>query len=166
MIRRLPQILIGTAFSLTLVMATAFLSSWPPWQSLPEDYALIRLSFTQGGVRNCRDRTDEELAALPQNMRQDQICDRRRAPVYVELDLNGETSFAQTLPPSGLSGSGPSRVYRRFELPAGSYDISVRLRDDPTRQEFTSTASQRVILVPAQSLAIDYDDESGGFIFD
>lgn len=164
MIGRWLHLLLGSAVTLALVLATAALSGWPVWQAMPEDHALIRLSFTQSGVRNCRDRTPDELAALPRNMRQTQLCDRRRAPVRVELDLNGKTVFAKELPPGGLSGSGPSRVYQRFEVPAGSYDIALRLRDDPALEGFTSTAIRHVQLAPGQSLAVDYKAEAGGFI--
>lgn len=164
--QRLHHVAMGTAVSLAVVLATAFLSSRPAWQSMPEDHALVRLSFTQSGVRACRDRTEAELAALPQNMRSSQLCERRRAPVYVELDVNGETVFARNLPPSGLSGTGPSRVYQRFELPAGDHDVAIRLRDDPNMQGFTSSTTRRLSLAPAQSVAIDYNAESGGFIFD
>jgi hypothetical protein len=129
------------------------------------DHALIRLSFTQSGVRTCRDRTPEELAALARNMRQSQVCERRRAPVHVELDLNGTQLFARDLEPGGLSGSGPSRVYQRFEVPAGVHEVSVRLRTDPADPGFTAEATRRVELAPGQSLAIDYMAEAGGFIF-
>lgn len=163
---RWQHLVLGTAVSLGIVVATAVISAWPSWQSLPGDHALLRLSFTVSGVRNCRDRTAEELAALPRNMRQAQICERRRAPVHVELDLDGETILAEDLPPGGLSGSGPSRIYRRFELPAGSYDIALRLRTDPAETGYVATAARRVTLVPGQSLAIDYDAGRGSFVFD
>jgi len=163
---RWHHIVLGTAVSLGVVLATAALSAWPAWQSLPEDHALLRLSFTVSGARNCRDRTAEELAALPRNMRQPQICERRRAPVHVELDLDGTTILEEDLPPGGLSGSGPSRIYRRFELPAGSYDIALRLRTDPAEASYSATAARRVTLVPGQSLAIDYDAGRGSFVFD
>lgn len=165
MIGRWHHLLMGSAVSLIVVLITAAFSGWPIWQSMPEDHALVRLSFTQSGVRSCRDRTPEELAALARNMRQLKICDRRRAPVYVEMEVDGEMVFAANLPPGGLSGSGPSRVYQRFELQAGSYDFALRLRDDPALEGFTSTLSQRIRLAPAQNLAIDYNEETGGFIF-
>lgn len=155
----------GGLVSLAVVLATAALSAWPAWRTLPPDTALLRLSFTQSGARTCRDRTAEELAALPRNMRQAQVCERRRAPVYVEMALNGEIAFAENLPPGGLSGSGPSRVYERFELPAGSYAIDLRLRTDPSVAGFTDTATRSVRLDPGQSLAIDYYHEAGGFVF-
>ncbi len=162
---RWPHLAMGLAMSLALVLGTAALSAWPAWQSVPNDYALMRLSFTTSGIRRCRDRTPEELDALPRNMRQDQVCERRRAPVYVELDLDGRRILAETLAPSGLAGSGPSRIYRRFELPAGDYDVAVRLRTDPAAVDFTSTARRQVTLRPGQSVAVDYDAGAGGFIF-
>lgn len=162
---RWHHLVMGSAVSIVVVLMTAAFSGWPIWQSMPEEHALVRLSFTQSGVRSCRDRTPEELAALARNMRQAQICDRRRAPVYVEMDVNGETVFSDNLPPGGLSGSGPSRVYQRFELRAGSYDIALRLRDDPALEGFTNTHSRRIQLAPAQNMAIDYNEEAGGFIF-
>ncbi|MFZ1725917.1 MAG: hypothetical protein WBO29_13640 [Albidovulum sp.] len=162
---RWHHLIMGAILSLCVVIGTAWLSESPAWQSLPKDTALIRLSFTQSGVRNCRPRSAEELAALARNMRQKEICERRRAPVYVELDLDGTTVLARNLPPTGLSGSGPSRIYQRFEVPAGDHDIALRLRDDPAMTEFTNTAERRITLAPAESMAIDYSAEAGGFIF-
>jgi hypothetical protein len=160
---RWRHFLLGGLNTVIVVSLTAVFSAWPFWQSLPGDYALLRVSFTHGGVRNCRDRTPEELAALARNMRQLQVCDRRRAPVYLEMELNGETLFAENLPPDGLSGSGPSRIYQRFELPAGTYDVTLRLRDDPALEGFTSTATRQIHLTPSQSLVIDYGAEPVGF---
>ncbi len=162
---RWHHLAMGGLISLAVVLGTALFSAWPAWQSMAEDHGLVRLSFTHSGARNCRDRTEEELAALPRNMRQAQVCDSRRLPVYVEMDLNGATVFARDLAPTGLSGTGPSRIYAKFELPAGPYDIDLRLRDDPTLEGYTNTATRQVQIGPGQSLAIDYNAEAGGFIF-
>jgi len=160
---RLFHLAAGGAITLVLVLVTATLSAWPAWQSLPEGTALIRLSFTHSGARNCRERTAEELAALPPNMRQARVCDRRRSPVRIEMDIDGNTVFAESLPPSGLAGSGPSRVYERIELPAGSYRLGVRMRDDPAVEGFTHANSFDVQLAPGQSLAVDFNPTQGRF---
>jgi hypothetical protein len=160
------HLVLGSLVSLGVVLATAALSAWPHWQSLPADHALIRLSFTVSGARSCRDRTPEELAALPRNMRQPEICERRRAPVHVAMELDGMPVLEAELPPTGLSGSGPSRIYRRFEVPAGDHEIALSLRTDPASPGETATAARRVTLMPGQSLAIDYNAGSDGFIFD
>jgi hypothetical protein len=160
---RAPNLVMGGLLSLAVVLAVAALSHRPLWRSLAENTALVRLSFTHSGVRACRDRTPEELAALPRNMRNAQLCDRRRAPVRVEMDIDGKTVFAGDLPPGGLAGSGPSRVYRGVELPAGRYRLAVRMRDDPARSGFTHEAGFDIQLRPAQSVAVDFDTTAGKF---
>lgn len=163
---RLRHLVMGGFFSLAVVLAAAWLSAWPKWQSMPADTALIRLSFTHSGVRNCRDNTPEELAALPKNMRQARKCERRRAPVQVALMLDGETIYADELWPSGIAGSGPSRIYKRFTVPTGEHSISVKLRDDPgVAPRYTHEAQTRVTFAPARSFVIDFQAESGGFVF-
>ena len=160
---RAPHLALGGLLSLALVLGVAALSARPAWRSLPEGTGLIRLSLTNSGVRACRDRTPEELAKLPRNMRDKQICDRRRAPIRVEMDINGEPAYAADVKPSGLVGSGPSRIYDRIELPAGSYHVDLRLADDPAAQGFAYKASYDIVLKPAESVAIDFDAGSGGF---
>lgn len=161
--RRWPHFALGGALTLALFLGVAMLSARPMWQSVAGDMALLRLSFAHSGVRDCRDRTAEELAKLPANMRTPQVCERRRAPVRVELDLDGEAAFAADLPPSGLSGSGPSRVYHRFLVPAGSYRVAVRMRDDPAVAGFTQEAAFDIVVAPAESVAIDFDATTGRF---
>ncbi len=162
---RARHLALGGLVMLAVSLATAWLSAAPDWRSLPRDTALLRLSFTHSGERTCRDRTPQELAELPPNMRLKQLCDRRRPPVYVELEIDGALAYAAELPPSGLAGSGPSRVYERFLLPAGSHAIVVRLRDRPASEGFDHAAATQVTLRPAQSFVIDFRPELGGFVF-
>ncbi|HMN38398.1 MAG TPA: hypothetical protein PKD49_11915 [Hyphomicrobium sp.] len=161
--RRARHLVGGGVLSLSLVLAVATLSARPEWQSLPPDTGVVRLSFTHSGARNCRDRTKSELAALPPNMRAAQICDRRRAPVHVEMDVDGRPALAAKLPPSGLAGSGPSRIYDRVELPAGKHRVDLRLNDNPAVPGFAYTAGFDFTLTPGQSVAIDFDAAKGGF---
>jgi len=162
---RVRHLLLGGLVVLTLSFGTALLSTRPLWRSLPDDTAVLRLSFTHSGERNCRDRTPGELSALPPNMRQRRICDRSRPPVYVELDIDGRTAFAAAVPPSGLSGTGPSRVYERFTLPTGTHSIIVRMRDRPVTKGFDHESAVRVTLRASQSYVIDFRPEAGGFVF-
>ncbi|WP_347309655.1 hypothetical protein [Defluviimonas sp. SAOS-178_SWC] len=161
--RRWRHLATGSAAMIALMLGVARLSAWPEWQSLGESDALLRLSFAHSGARNCRARTDEELAALPRNMRTAEVCDRRRAPVEIEFDLDGQTVFAAALAPSGLSGSGPSRLYRRFVVSAGDHRVAVRMRDDPAAAGFTQQAAFDLKLDPADSVAIDFDATAGRF---
>lgn len=162
-LKRPRHLIIGGVLTLGLVLGTAVLSAWPEWQSVPDDHGALRLSFAHSGVRNCRDRTEEELAALPRNMRNAQLCDRRRAPVRIEMDIDGTTVYATDVFPTGLAGSGPSRVYERFELPAGNRKLALRLQDDPSNPGFDFEAEFDISLGAGESIAVDFDAASGGF---
>ncbi|MBZ0124318.1 MAG: hypothetical protein K8F31_10580 [Roseovarius sp.] len=162
-LKRPRHLIAGGVLSLALVLGTAVLSAWPDWQSVPEDHGVLRLSFAHSGVRNCRDRTEEELAALPRNMRNAQLCERRRAPVRIEMDIDGTTVYAADVSPTGLAGSGPSRMYERFELPAGDRRLTLRLQDDPSQSGYDYEAAFDISLAPGESIAVDFDAASGGF---
>jgi hypothetical protein len=161
--RRAPNLALGGLLSLAVILGAAKLSAWPTWQSLPEGTAVLRLSFSHPGIRKCRDRTAAELAGLPKNMRSAKICESRRAPVRVEMDIDGRRAFAADLAPSGLAGSGPSRVYHRFALPVGTYRVDVRLSDNPEVAGFPHKATFDITAASARSYVIDFDGETGEF---
>ena len=162
---RIRHLALGTLVTAAVIVGAAVLSAWPSWRTTPEGAAVVKLSFSHGGERKCRPLTEAELEKLPPNMRRREVCDRRRPPVYVELEIDGREAFAASLPPTGLSGDGPSRVYERFEVAAGQHTIALRLRDTAEAEGFTHTARREVTLDPGESLAIDFEPEAGGFVF-
>lgn len=149
------QILLYGAFAATL----AVFSHWPRYQHLAPDRALIKLSFTHQGqlLGKCEALTLEELARLPPNMRAPTRCPRERAPVTVEIDIDGALAHRQTAQPSGLSSDGAAAVYQRLEVSAGRHRIAVRLKDDANTAGFNYSAEEVVTLQPAEILVIDFD---------
>lgn len=139
-------------------------SHWPPYRHLAADQALIKLSFTHHGqvVSPCRQLSPAELAKLPPNMRAPMSCPRERAPVVVELDVDGQQVLHRSAAPSGLSRDGASSVYHRVQVAAGPHRIAVRLKDSPGGSAFDHTREASVTLAPAHILVIDYDAEKGG----
>ncbi len=164
---RLHHLALGGFVTLVLSLGVAWLSASPAWQTVPENMALLRLSFTHSGDRSasCRDRTPEELAKLPPNMRQTQVCARRRPPIYVELEVDGALIYSAESAPSGIAGSGPSRLYERLLLPAGTHNLTVRMRDNPASEAYGYEAKRKIDLKPGQSFVIDFRKESG-FVFE
>ena len=150
-----------------LFVAVSAFSNWPVYRQTPHGAAVVMLSFVHGADRKaeCRRLTPEEIQKLPPNMRRVQECPRGRRPVYVELDLAGKTVFQASLPPTGIAGDGPSKVYERFVLPAGSYDIAVRMRDTPRTDGFDHARRATVALAADQLFVIDFRTESGEFVF-
>jgi hypothetical protein len=150
-----------------LFVAVAAFSDWPVYRQTPRESAVVMLAFVHGADRKseCRRLTPEEIQKLPPNMRRVLECPRGRRPVYVELDLAGKTVFQASLPPTGIAGDGPSKVYERFVVPAGSYDIAVRMRDTPRTDGFDHERRATVALTADQLFVIDFRTESGEFVF-
>ncbi len=151
---------------LAVTVGTVALSDWPVYRRTPEGTGVVMLSFVHHAVRDeCRRRTPEELAKLPPNMRKPQECPRGRKPLYVEFDIDGRLAFKASLPPTGIAGDGPSRVYQRFVLPVGQHELAVRMRDTARTEGFDHQRAERVALGPDQMLVVDYREESKGFVF-
>jgi hypothetical protein len=158
---------LGQALVLALIMATiGVFADTPSYTNFPADQAMIRLSFSHGGARDCRERTAGELAALPPNMRAPQICSRERVPVRLEVDLDGSPLVHADLPPGGLRGDGPSRIYQGFPVAPGRYTVDARLRDSPRADGFDWTRTAEITLAPRQNLVIEFKSDAGGFVIE
>lgn len=156
------QALAYVGFALLL----GYFASAPAYTYRPADRAEIKLSFSHGGQRKggCRPLTPAEIAKLPPNMRRTQACPRERVPLVVEMDVASKLTHREILYPSGLSGDGPSRAYRRFQLPPGEHQLALRLRDSERAEGFDYERSFAVALRPRQNLVIDFRAEAGGFV--
>jgi hypothetical protein len=154
------QLLLYGVFALVI----GVFSRWPTYHHLAPDEALIKLSFTHSSkhVSECRQLSAQELARLPPNMRAPTRCDRERAPVRVEVDIDGQPAMRHVAMPSGLSRDGASAVYDRLVTRAGTHRVAVRLKDSAGAGAFDYEREQDVTLAPAQILVIDFDAEKGG----
>jgi len=162
MLRYAGQAVLYAAF----VAVIGYFSTSPAYEHLPPGDALIKLSLTHAGMRKeaCRERSAEELAKLAPNMRAQTVCPRERAPVSVEITLDGAPLFRATAPPSGLAKDLASTFYRRFPVHAGVHRIGARLADGPSGA-FTFTSDTTVELAPGRVVVIDFDPARGGFVF-
>jgi len=149
-----------------LFVSVAAFADWPVYRQTPRNTAIVMLSFVHGAKRSeCRRLTPEEIAKLPPNMRRVQDCPRGRRPIYVELDIGDDVAYRASLPPTGIAGDGPSRVYQRFVLPAGDYDLAVRMRDTARVEGFDYEMQERIALTPDQMFVVDFRSEPAGFVF-
>lgn len=150
-------------FFAAVALLLGHFSHAPTYQTFDDSKALIRLSFTHSGDREveCRKLSAKEIAKLPPNMRKSLSCPRRRVPVVVELEIDGEKIYAASLSPSGLSGDGPSRVYEAFPVNAGSHNIVVRIRDSRRTEGFDYTREVDIELSPQEKFVVDFRSEQG-----
>jgi hypothetical protein len=138
----------------------------PSYTAFPPDQALLRLSFSHGGGRpECRRRTAEELAELSPQMRAPMECPRGRLGLLVELELDGDLFYRETIPPSGIAGDGPSQVYKGFAVAPGHYELVVRLRDSDRDTGFDYERRAEITLEPRQNFVVDFRADAGGFFF-
>ena len=161
-VRYALQVLAYGAFAATV----AYFSTSPPYRLRGDDAAVVKLSFSHSAqlVQACRERTPEELAKLPPNMRTKMDCPRQRSEVQVELDMDGKPLYRIPTPPTGLRKDGAATVYRRLEIPAGHHLFQARLADGPDRL-FHYAREIDLNLVPGQVLIIDFLTGEGGFVF-
>ncbi len=143
-----------------------YFSTSPAYKHLPPGDAVVKLSFQHAGQRKeaCRERSAEELAKLAPNMRATSVCPRERAPVSVDVQMDGKPLFAVVAPPSGLAKDGASTVYRRIAIPAGEHRFAARLTDTADGSGAVD-AARTVDLRPGRVLVIDFDAKAGGFVF-
>lgn len=166
--RTLPRYLGQGAVYALFAAFLGYFSQAPAYTHFPPDKALVKLAFVHGGkpAGECRRRTPEELARLAPNMRKLLDCPRGRLPLVVELEMDGRLLYRDTLPPTGLSGDGPSRAYRRFAVEPGRHRFAVRLRDSGRDGGFDYESEAVVEIGPGRNLAIDFKAFKGGFSFE
>ena len=161
-LRVMGQALVLLAF----MVVVGFFSAAPPYRHMQQNQALLRVSFVHGGDREteCRKRTRKEVAEMAANMRKALDCPRRRVPLRFEIALDGALLHAATLPPTGLAGDGPSRIYERFVVPAGRHVLDLRLRDSRRFEGFDHSAQKVVELSPGATIAVGFRKNDGGFV--
>lgn len=142
-----------------------YFATSPKYRQIPDDVALIKLSMSHLGDRECRKRTPEELEKLPRNMRAPMDCPRERSDIKLEVDMDGQPIFRTVMHPTGLYKDGVSTVYKRFEVKAGTHQLSVRMNDNLVKPDFNFVKESRVTLKPAQVLVIDFNPDKGGLFF-
>lgn len=154
------------ALYVPLMALIGYFSTAPRFSPIGEGEALLRLSFVHAAQRKapCRERSAAELAKLAPNMRAALDCPRERAPLLVELEVDGVVVLRREVPPAGLRRDGNATVYYRLPLPAGRHRIVARLRDRP-EDAFNYVREETVDLGPGRALLIDFAASQGGFLF-
>jgi hypothetical protein len=160
------RIALQALFYLPLMALVGYFSRAPQFTHIGEDEALLRLSIAHATERRypCRRRTAEELAKLPPNLRAPEDCPRERAPLAVELEVNGEVRLRTEVQPAGLQRDGLAMLYHRMTLPAGEHRIAVRMRDR-VQEGYNHVREERVLLAGGDALLIDFDAARGRLEF-
>ena len=159
--------MIGLAVVLVaLFWPVGYFADTPAWRHGEVGAAQIKISFAHGGAHKtaCRRRSAAELRALPANMRKLDDCPRERVALAFVFELDGKPIHRASLPPTGLSGDGPSHFYGVFPVPAERHEILLKLRDSRREDGYDHVQRFTVDIAPGRNLAIDFRPNAGGFI--
>ena len=147
-------------------LVVGYFSSSPHYRLLEDDQGLLRLSLQHSGklLVECRQRSAQELAKMPPNMRTSADCPRERSPVAVRVELDGKPIINDSFAPAGLSRDGASAAYRRLPIPAGQHQLHVRINDDKKVPGYTHEREFALNVKPGQIVLIDFQPELGGVV--
>ena len=165
---RIGQYLGQVAMYGLFIAFIGYFANSPAYTFMEPGMAMVKLTFSHAGKRKqpCRERTAEELAAMPAHLRKKRDCPRERSPVDVELELDGKLIYRATIMPSGMSSDLASPIYESVRVPAGEHRLQLRMRDDVHTEGFDFTLDETVALRPAQIMVIDFDSEHGKFMLE
>jgi len=142
------------------------LSVWPRYELISKEQAFISIAFVHAGERvgECRQLTQEELNALPPNMRKPSECPRERHSLRVELRSGTDVLYSDVLLPSGLWSDGKSNVYQRIVVAAGRHDLFVGMNDSGGEAGFDYEQSASVDVSPGRNIFIRFDEKQHRFV--
>ena len=143
-------------------IVVGILSTRPELRLMADDEASVSISFSHAAKRvgECRRLSQEELMALPPNMRKPEDCPRERHPLRIVLIMDEQTLYQATLPPTGLWADGKSTVYQRIRVAAGVHDFSIYVNDSGMPESFDFENAATITLLPGQNLVFYFDANS------
>ncbi|MBD3648890.1 MAG: hypothetical protein HUJ31_15895 [Pseudomonadales bacterium] len=156
-----PAQWIGQAvFYFVIAGLVAYFADSPSWRLMQPDEAQIKLVVRHSGklLGECRTLAGEELDNLAPNMRAPTVCPREKSPLYVDMAVDDEVVYEQTVTPSGLHNDGILALYKTFTLDAGATSLRVRVKDDMRADDFSHKLEETVELDPERILVLEFSD--------
>lgn len=122
------------------------------------------ISFQHPGRsgESCRPVTEEEKARMPAHMQLQEICERGRAPVRLQVAIDGEVRIEKAYEPRGWSRDGTSVGIEVLELAPGLHEVAVAIGETADPQEWTH-ATRRRIDFPSGARRVLLFDRTAGF---
>ncbi len=159
-------LLVAFAYAAFLAPVGVF-SVWPRYGLIETGQAMVSISFSFAGERvgECRQLTQDELNALPPNMRKPLDCPRERRPIRVLLTADGQPLYDATLPPAGLWNDGATDVYQRIPVKAGEVELFVGVNARGDAEGFDHMLTRTLVLAPGRHVVVEFDDVGQSFFF-
>ncbi len=151
----------------TVLMALIwYFSTAPSFQVLDDKQAVITMAFSHAGKLReaCRRLSQEELNELAPNMRKLDDCPRERSPISIEMKLDGEVLYDETLQPPGLFSDGGVDIYFSKKILAGEHQFEIKMDDSVRKEGFNYRLEQMVSIEASRILLVEFESKSGFLI--
>jgi hypothetical protein len=151
----------------TFAAALGYFSFWPRYEYASAELATIKVSVSHATrhVKPCVLLTPQQIAELPPNMRRTESCERKRLPLTMEVEVDGDIMLRVDAEPSGLWGDGPASVYERFEVAPGVHVLTTRLRDTDRAGGWDYVRSDEVFFQPGRYFSVTFRAENEGISY-
>lgn len=156
-VKSVAQLGLRFGVSFALIAGVSWLARIPI--GAPAAHGLLRVAAHTSSQRQetCRERSADELAALPVHMRQPLACERRQRSYTLVVKLDDEIVFDTLLEPKGISGDRPVSIDWQLPLTPGEYRVNVAMAavhnapetDNVERFDYAET-----VTVQAQEIAL------------
>lgn len=158
--------LLQAAFYTVFMAVVWYFSTDPVYRPLAEGDAVVIVAFGHAGkiVAPCRERSPEELAALPPNMRIAQDCPRERSPIIVEVLLDDKIALKETFVAPGFSKDLGVEIFHRTNVPVGKHNVIARMNDDVNVEGYTHVVEQEIELTQGKILVVEYKPDKNTFV--
>jgi coenzyme F420-reducing hydrogenase delta subunit/Pyruvate/2-oxoacid:ferredoxin oxidoreductase delta subunit len=122
---------------------------------------VISLKHPGAVSANCRDFTEEELAAIPIHMRNSRVCDRKRSPVRLRVAIDGVTALQTNVSPSGIWNDGNSVTIERIPVDPGDHLVSLAIGETADVDEWSFDAEETISFTGDARRVVVFDRVAG-----
>ena len=120
----------GGLASAFILAATALLSHWPAGR--PAQSSELRLAMRSAIARleHCRERTADELAALPAHLRAPRVCSETAIDYRIVVLIDGEIRLDRVVRHGGVRRTRPLTIDRALAVEPGRHSVDIRFEPD------------------------------------
>jgi hypothetical protein len=110
---------------------------------------------------NCRNLTQEELAATPVHMRKERVCERTRPPVRLRVSIDGKIALETSIEAAGIWKDGNSVSVERIPVPTGPHRVSVAIGETTDPEEWSFRDEKTIAFTDEARRVVVFDRVAG-----
>ena len=137
-----------------------FLTDTPKYEVLKPEETEFKLVIRHSGLLlgECRVMSQEELANTPPNMRRPTECPRQKAPLKVELRIDDQLQFEQTVVPSGIHDDGVVAMFDKIRINGGEHQFQLDVKHQMNDGEQSDSLVGTLEVDPGKVVIAEYTD--------